>query len=414
MAPVESEARDAIRTPSGDALKVVVMPHPISRVARVRLTVWSVTTLVVAWLLLHIYHTLIVFGVSVIMTICLTPLVRTLAGFTLPGLRRPASWRASVVIVYVFVTTLIVLGCLAAVPAVVQQVQTLTADLPKQMPRLQVVVDDWQQRFRKWKMPPEMRANIDDGMHHMVSGIGDAMVESFQLMGNGLVSAFSWLLYLLAGYVIALFFLLTVPDRSQRFYSVIPEPYRTDVRGLLGEMNHIFGGFLRGMSILALCVGFCNAAMFGLLGMLGAMGVPNMQAFQYSLLVSVLSMIGYVVPLFGVVTVSLVAALLAWFQFPNAMFVVVVVLIINLSSNGVDRLLGPKIMSDQMGVSPLFVVFSAFAGAELFGFWGMILGVPAAAMVKAIWQYIYGRFLIATDIPEPIREPSEPQPAALP
>jgi predicted PurR-regulated permease PerM len=47
----------------------------------------------------------------------------------------------------------------------------------------------------------------------------------------------------------------------------------------------------------------------------------------------------------------------------------------------------PKIMGTSIGVSPIGVMFAVFAGGELFGFPGLILGIPAAALIKILWRY---------------------------
>ena len=61
----------------------------------------------------------------------------------------------------------------------------------------------------------------------------------------------------------------------------------------------------------------------------------------------------------------------------------------------VDRIVLPKLMSDAIGVSPLFVIFAAAAGGEfLGGVWGMLLGIPLAAMTKALFEWIHDRFMV--------------------
>jgi predicted PurR-regulated permease PerM len=52
-----------------------------------------------------------------------------------------------------------------------------------------------------------------------------------------------------------------------------------------------------------------------------------------------------------------------------------------------DNVLVPKIMGQSVGVSPIGVMFAVFAGGELFGIPGLLLGIPAAALVKIIWRY---------------------------
>ena len=52
-----------------------------------------------------------------------------------------------------------------------------------------------------------------------------------------------------------------------------------------------------------------------------------------------------------------------------------------------DNVLVPKIMGQSVGVSPIASLFAVFAGGELFGVPGLILGIPAAALIKILWRY---------------------------
>lgn len=63
----------------------------------------------------------------------------------------------------------------------------------------------------------------------------------------------------------------------------------------------------------------------------------------------------------------------------------------------VERVLAPRIMSEAVGVSPLFVLLAAFSGAELLGPVGALVGVPLAAMIKSIFVWFHGRFLRVDD-----------------
>ena len=58
-----------------------------------------------------------------------------------------------------------------------------------------------------------------------------------------------------------------------------------------------------------------------------------------------------------------------------------------------DNVLVPKIMGDSVGVSPIGVMFAVFAGGELFGIPGFLLGIPAAALIKILWRYFMARGL---------------------
>ena len=69
--------------------------------------------------------------------------------------------------------------------------------------------------------------------------------------------------------------------------------------------------------------------------------------------------------------------------------------VVGVVSVTIDRMLTPKLMGDAIGVSPLFVIFAAAAGGEfLGGVWGMLVGIPLAAMTKAFFVWFHDLFLV--------------------
>ena len=78
-----------------------------------------------------------------------------------------------------------------------------------------------------------------------------------------------------------------------------------------------------------------------------------------------------------------------------------------------DNILVPRIMGESIGVSPIGVMFAVFAGGELFGLPGLILGIPAAALIKLIWGYFIGPWLHAQIEFADLATPPPPPPAAL-
>jgi predicted PurR-regulated permease PerM len=78
-----------------------------------------------------------------------------------------------------------------------------------------------------------------------------------------------------------------------------------------------------------------------------------------------------------------------------------------------DNILVPKIMGGTVGVSPIAVMFAVFAGGELFGLPGLILGIPAAAIARLIWRYFLGPWMHG-QIDAVDETPAAPLPAEVP
>jgi predicted PurR-regulated permease PerM len=81
-----------------------------------------------------------------------------------------------------------------------------------------------------------------------------------------------------------------------------------------------------------------------------------------------------------------------------------------------DSLFVPKVMSESVGVSPIVVMFATFAGGELFGLPGLLLGIPAAALAKVAWRF-YRSQPVRSDlaaVAELVTEPDDPVPGREP
>jgi predicted PurR-regulated permease PerM len=155
--------------------------------------------------------------------------------------------------------------------------------------------------------------------------------------------------------------------------ALLPVSRRAQTNELLVEVTSIFGHFVAGQ--LALC------AIVGAL--VWAVLVPS--HFAFALLVAVVCGIGYAVPFFGMIVAQVIAAVLAIPQGPTMVIYVSVAIFV--IARVADSVLVPKIMGDAVGVSPIGVMFAVFAGGELFGLWGLILGIPAAALVRVLFTY---------------------------
>lgn len=155
--------------------------------------------------------------------------------------------------------------------------------------------------------------------------------------------------------------------------ALLPVSRRAKTNALLVEVASIFGHFVAGQ--LALCA-IVGAAVWAALA-------PA--HFGFALLVAVVCAFGYAIPFFGMIVAQVIAAVLAIPQ--GTTMVIYVTVAIFVIARIADSVLVPKIMADAVGVSPIGVMFAVFAGGELFGLWGLILGIPAAALVRVLFTY---------------------------
>lgn len=117
----------------------------------------------------------------------------------------------------------------------------------------------------------------------------------------------------------------------------------------------------------------------------------------YVLLVSVIVGVTNVIPFFGPYIGAIPSAILILLQSPiqGVYFIIFILILQQVDGN----IIGPKILGDSTGLSAFWVVFAILLGGGLFGFVGMLLGVPTFAVIYYIVGMIIDQKLAAKNLP---------------
>lgn len=166
---------------------------------------------------------------------------------------------------------------------------------------------------------------------------------------------------------------------KQFFRSILNDNYYNKTLALAHNANLIFGKFIIGKSIDSLIIG--SICFLGLI----------IFKFKFALLIALIIGITNMIPYFGPFIGAVPAVILTIFDSPSRAIGMVVFIFILQQFDGLY--LGPKILGDQLGLTPLLVMISILVGGGLFGFIGMFLGVPVFALIKTIYDsWIEARF----------------------
>lgn len=142
--------------------------------------------------------------------------------------------------------------------------------------------------------------------------------------------------------------------------------------------NHIFAGFIAGKILDSLIIGvLCYVGML-------------IFHIEYALLISVIVGLTNIIPFFGPFIGAVPSALILLIVNPySALYFVAFILVLQQLDGNV---IGPLILGDYVGISPLWIMISIVIGGGLFGFTGMLLSVPVFALLYAILRaFIEGR-----------------------
>ena len=180
----------------------------------------------------------------------------------------------------------------------------------------------------------------------------------------------------LMGLVISIYIILDMKKlkRSARkvVYALSPKKKEQEVWQTMKQCSHIFNGFLIGKMIDSLIIGIlCLIAM-------------SILKLPYALLLSLIVCITNMIPYFGPIIGAIPGGMIYLFIDIRYAFIFALMILILQQFDGLY--LGPKILGDQTGIKPLWVIFGITVGGAYFGVMGMFLGVPVVAVIMYLLQ----------------------------
>ena len=299
--------------------------------------------------------------------------------------------------VAILLLTLPALGAIAvlafvAIPAAAGQVAAILSDLPLLFER----AADWLESPSAGRRALDIPLIDEDALLERLRGIDGEVVVTFLEerrtrlaswlwegvlgIGRGIGSAFTILGYVALTPMLA-FYLLRDWDRiTTGLAELIPRDRHERVLDLAREADRIVAGYLRGQLTVA--------ALIGLLTGLGLWAVGFPYAATLGLIVAVFS----IVPYLGLI-LSLVPAIVIALVSGSVLVSLAKVAVVYGVAQGLEgAVISPKIVGDSVGLHPVWVVLALTVGGYFFGFVGLLIGVPAAAVGKLVVSHGMARY----------------------
>ncbi len=181
--------------------------------------------------------------------------------------------------------------------------------------------------------------------------------------------------------VVTFYLLRDWNDITRRVDAWLPRAHAGTIRRLLSEMDVILAGFVRGQALVCLVLGSFYALGLTVVGL------------DLGLVVGFAAGLASFIPYLGTISGFLIGTGLAVAQSQDwtlAAMVAGVFLIGNLVEGNV---LAPKLVGEKIGLHPVWVIFALLAGGALFGFLGILLALPVAAVIGVLTRFAMSRYL---------------------
>jgi len=209
------------------------------------------------------------------------------------------------------------------------------------------------------------------------------------------ISAIESVLLFMTYLIVTFYFLLQTEQIVERFYSLVPAPYRAEIRGLGRQMDAILAGYIRGQLLLIPIMAVLTYIALSFLGI------------HYAVVIAISSGILEIIPLVGPWSAAGIAMVVALFQtttpFGWAHWVLALVIAgIYFTLRMVeDNFIIPNVVGHAVHLHPVLVIFAIIAGGSLGGPFGLLVAIPVAAILRLLLRYLYRKLIDEPDLPPP-------------
>lgn len=291
---------------------------------------------------------------------------------------------AGVVLVFAVLCVLLLAGALLLVPVLEEQISTVVAQWPAFVDWVQFTLAPWVTRT----MGIDARSlNLAQFKQTLMAHWQDAGGLAAMLFASASSSGLALLGWLVNGVLIPVvtFYLLRDWDRLvARIHELLPRKIEATVARMAGEADGVLGAFLRGQLLV----------MSTLAGVytLGLWIVGLDVAFLIGLIAGLVSFVPYL----GFITGIVLAGIAAYLQFQEWMPLIWVALVFGVGQMLEGMVLTPMLVGEKIGLHPVAVMFAVMAGGQLFGFVGVLLALPVAAVIMVLLRELHRRYLNST------------------
>ena len=291
----------------------------------------------------------------------------------------------------IFMIAVIVLLIAAIVPSVTNSIMGIVDTLPTNVANLV-------------KMMQEGRL----GNYEVADTIGDALTKLTDYVENwatqtllpqartyliqitsGVINMVKAMFNFVIGIIVAVYVLMIKERLIGQSKKVIYAIFKPKQGNIIVETMHkaddIFGGFIIGKII--------DSAIIGVICYVGCsiLRIPD------TMLVSVIIGVTNIIPLFGPFIGAIPALLLVVIQSPwHALYLLIFIIVLQQVDGNI---IGPKILGNSTGLTSFWVMFAILIGGGMFGFLGMLLGVPVFALMYYIVRRLVNHGVAKKQLP---------------
>lgn len=287
----------------------------------------------------------------------------------------------SVTIVFSIIFLAIGLVLILVMPMLESQIAYLFNKLPAQIVWIQQeLIPSLTSRFNLDPQAFNLNA-VRELLTQQWSQSGNILLNIFRSISDSGVVIMVWLGNLVLIPVVTFYLLRDWDILVARVHALLPRRKEPVIKKLAIESDTVLAAFLRGQFMVMI-----------VLGIIYSLGL-KIAGLELALLIGMLAGLVSFVPYLGFIVGIVAAGIAMLLQTQDILQLWPVVVVFGIGQMLEGMLLTPWLVGDKIGLHPVAVIFAVLAGGQLFGFIGVLLALPVAAVIAVMLRHAHGQYL---------------------
>ncbi|MDR3113562.1 MAG: AI-2E family transporter [Endomicrobium sp.] len=219
-----------------------------------------------------------------------------------------------------------------------------------------------------------------DALNILIEKVKTVAQDQAQKTPSYIFNVFSMVSVVILMPMLVFFMLLGGRKSINALVEAVPSSYIETVLTLIYEMDSVLGKFIRGQLIEAFFVGAAATASLAVLGL------------NYAFIIGITAGIANMIPYMGPFVGLSFAVIVGIVQFQSVVAVIKIAAVFAVIQFLDNNFIQPFVIGKNVNLGPVTMIFAMLAGAQVFGFLGVVFAVPVAAIVKTIFFMLLAKY----------------------
>ncbi len=344
---------------------IIYLVYPMRGYRLARSVMWLSIILFSLWFISSISNILAPFLVAMVLAYILNPIVDLFQGWKVPR------WVTSLILILLFVSA-IALVLFLVLPIAVAQFEGVLDTVSSLVANFRSWVWDSKTMHvleRYGISAEELQRTLANSLTPRIEDILKGILQGSLSVVSSVSKLVTQIFYVFLVPFLTFYILTDFPKIGHRFRMLFPRKIRDQVGDYMERADDLIGHYMRGVLTVAILQGIIISVIF------------SAMEIKYALLLGLLAALLDLVPYFGLLTILIISSVVASLgdnPIPKVIFAIGSIGFLHLAE---VVFLSPKFIGGRVGLHPLLIILSLLVFAYFLGFVGLIVAVPATALI---------------------------------